>query len=61
MEIKTKDIMSKYIEVSVEHEGTKIDLGLLDNQERIKLAHHLREIADELCAGIDIKEEETQA
>lgn len=44
---------SIYLDVSIREGGTVIDLGLLDDKERIELARKLEEAVDDLMAGIE--------
>jgi hypothetical protein len=48
MEIKTRWINSIFISVSIHHDNVVIDMGILDEKERLVLASHLKEVVDEL-------------
>jgi len=49
MEIVIKRV-SKYQEVTIEERGTKIDLGLFDEEEANELAEKLQEAAEALSS-----------
>ena len=46
---------TRYLNVKVTEGRTVIDLGVLDDRERIELARQLKEAIDELLEGIDIE------
>ena len=43
----------RYIEIIVNHDGTRIDTGFLDYEERKKLAEHLKDIVDDLLYNLE--------
>ena len=49
MELKFRNaVAGKYVAVTVEHDNTTIDLGLIDEAEATELLDSLREAQDEL-------------
>ena len=51
MDLKIRWV-DKYADVTVREGGTVIEMGLLDEEERIALARALEEAADELTADL---------
>jgi len=45
-------IKKRYIEIIFKHDGTTIDCGFLDHNERIELADHLSNVVEDLLDGI---------
>ncbi len=54
--IETRFVSSdknKYVEVTINHEGSIIDCGFYDEQERRALAEHLQSVIDDLLYELD--------
>ena len=59
MEIKTREINGvrcqiekRYIEITFNHNGTIVDCGFLDHNERVDLASHLSEVVEDLLYNL---------
>jgi hypothetical protein len=60
MEIKTREINGvrcqkekRYIEITFDHDGTSIDCGFLNYQERVELASHLSDVVEDLLYNLE--------
>ena len=47
-EISGRHLKQRYADVTVDHYGNKIELGVHSIQERKELAEHLKEVIDDL-------------
>ena len=51
--IETRFVGKTYVEVKISHEGTVIDCGLYDEDERRELAEHLQSVVEDLLYGLE--------